>query len=386
MNMVHVFIVGSKGIPAHYGGFETFADRLVTNKTNDRIKYHVSCMNNDCKEFSYNNAECFSVSLPIPGAIGRIIHMHFVMKYIEKWIKQNNSNEKVIVYILGCRIGPFIIPHRERLHKLGAVIMCNPDGLEWKRDKWNDLEKRFLKICERFLVTSSDMVICDSKCIEKYMKREYGTGIKTKFIPYGADVRRAKCCDDIFAKWKKQHNISHEGYYLIVGRFVPENNYQIILQEFIATDTNKDLIIITNVEKNRYYTELKRSGFEDDKRIKFVGTVYDIELIKNIREEAYGYIHGHEVGGTNPSLLEAMASTKINLLFDVEFNREVGHDATLYWNKNRGNLSQLISDCDNLQKERIEELSRMSKKRISNSYSWNKICKEYEEIFIKYET
>ena len=109
----------------------------------------------------------------------------------------------------------------------------------------------------------------------------------------------------------------------------------------------KDFVIITNVEHNKFYEELKIStGFEQDKRIKFVGTVYDQELLKKIREQAYAYFHGHEVGGTNPSLLEALASTDLNLLLDVGFNREVAEDGALYWSKEENSLAALIENAE----------------------------------------
>ena len=170
--MVHVFIVGSKGIPAKYGGFETFVENLTARKINNNIKYHVSCMNNDEKHFDYNAADCFNVRVPLRGAPGRIIHVGLVLKEVEKWICCN-PNEPVVVMILGCRIGPLLISHSKKLHRLVAQIYCNPDGLEWKRSKWSKPAKLFLRYCEKCLVENSDRIICDSKNIEKYIKESY---------------------------------------------------------------------------------------------------------------------------------------------------------------------------------------------------------------------
>ncbi len=113
-----------------------------------------------------------------------------------------------------------------------------------------------------------------------------------------------------------------------------------------------------------------------------MGTVYDQELLKKIREQAYGYLHGHEVGGTNPSLLEALGSTNLNLLFDVEFNREVAEDSSLYWNKKEGNLSWLINKVDLMGKEKIMELGEKAKERVIQHYTWMKITKMYENLFL----
>ena len=152
----------------------------------------------------------------------------------------------------------------------------------------------------------------------------------------------------------------------------------------MKSKTGKDFVLITNVEKNKFYENLKeKTNFDKDERIKFVGTVYDQELLKQIRENAYGYIHGHEVGGTNPSLLEALATTKLNLLLDVGFNKEVGKDGALYWNKEDMNLANLIDRLDKISESEIQEYSNRAKKRINEDYSWDKIVEKYEDVFMK---
>ena len=383
-NKIHVFIVGSKGIPARYGGFETFVDNLTARKETEKIMYHVSCMDNDEKHFEYNGADCFNVKLPLKGAPGRILHVSRVLGLVERW-KRESPNEKAIVYILGCRIGPLLIPHAKMLRKLGIRIFVNPDGLEWKRDKWSKLEKAFLKYCEKCLVTNSDLAICDSKSIEKYILEAYPTMAgKTIYIAYGADVADATCSEEKLDEWLNKYSLSRESYYLIVGRFVPENNYETMISEFMRSNTKKPLVIISNVEKNKFYKQLReKTHFDTDERIKFVGTVYDQELLKKIREEAFAYIHGHEVGGTNPSLLEALASTKVSLLLGVGFNREVGEEAAQYWEKVPGSLASKISEIEKRFEDgkRRNACSESSKNRIKQAYSWTHICGEYEKCF-----
>lgn len=382
--MIHVFIVGSKGIPAQYGGFETFVENLTAGKVSNDIQYHVSCMNNDEKHFVYNGADCFNVKVPLPGAPGRIFHMGLVLQQVETWAKQN-PNEKVIVCILGCRIGPLLIPHAKKLHKLGVKVFCNPDGLEWKRSKWSAPAKAFLRYCEKCLVENSDLAICDSINIEKYIQETYARHCpSTTYIAYGAYVERSKCSEAKLQEWYKKFDVRQGEYYLIVGRFVPENNYEIMIREFMASDTKRDLVIVSNVEKNKFYRQLaEKTGFEKDGRIKFVGTVYDQELLKKIREEAYGYIHGHEVGGTNPSLLEALASTKLNLLFNVGFNKEVAKESALYWDKSHFSLKKLIEKCDALTEDVIRNFDAGSRSRVLQQFSWTDIVRKYEGVFLK---
>lgn len=382
--MVHVFIVGSKGIPAQYGGFETFIEELTKGKKSKNIQYHVSCMSNDEKHFEHNGADCFNVRVPFPGAPGRIFHVGIVLKKVENWTRKHPT-ESVIVYILGCRIGPLLIPHSKILHNLGVKVYCNPDGLEWKRSKWSAPAKVFLRYCEKCLVENSDLAICDSLNIEQYIQNTYKNHIKkTTYIAYGAYIGPSTCTEKKLQQWYKQHGIKKGEYYLIVGRFVPENNYETMITEFMNSGTKRSLVIITNVQKNKFYTTLKKkTGFEKDARIKFVGTVYDQELLKKIREEAYGYIHGHEVGGTNPSLLEALAATKVNLLYDIGFNSEVGGKAAFYWNKQRGNLAKLIDYVDSQQSDMDirETMHNAAVERIELGYKWEYIVNEYEKIF-----
>lgn len=380
--MIHVFIVGSKGIPAQYGGFETFVENLTARKVSNQIQYHVSCMDNNEGRFMHNGADCFKVRVPMPGAPGRILHVGLVLQQVEKWVT-SHPNEKTIVYILGCRIGPLLIPHARKLHLLGVKVYCNPDGLEWKRSKWSKPAKLFLRFCEKCLVENSDMAICDSQTIEEYIKDTYGKRVRnTTYIAYGADVKASTCPEAVVEEWYKKYGLHKNGYYLIVGRFVPENNYETMIIEFQKSKTKRDLVIITNVEKNKFYEQLReKTKFDQDKRIKFVGTVYEAELLKKIREGAYAYIHGHEVGGTNPSLLEALASTRLNLLLAVGFNQEVAQESALYWSKPQGNLAALIDSAEQLPKEKIQQLDEASTHRILQNFSWERICINYEEVF-----
>lgn len=383
--MKEVFIIGSKGIPANYGGFETFVEKLTEEKISDEIKYHVSCLSDNNDEFYHNNARCFNVKVPNIGPAKAVYYDVKALSEVIKYIKKNNV-QNAVVYILACRIGPFIGHYKRKLKKLGVKLYVNPDGHEWKRAKWNALIRRYWKVSERLMVKHADLLICDSKSIESYIRKDYEKyNPKTTFIAYGADMEKSKLRDEDpkLVSWYKKNDISKNEYYLVVGRFVPENNIKSIITEFMKSNTKKDLVFITNVSNNKFYDELKKTtNFDKDKRVKFVGTVYDQELLKKIRENAYAYIHGHEVGGTNPSLLEALAITNLNILLDVGFNREVGESSALYFNKSEGNLSSLIDKADNLSQEEINKYGNRAKERIRSAYTWKKIVSDYESLFL----
>lgn len=381
----NIFIIGSKGIPAQYGGFETFVENLTLKRVNQKIKYHVACMAKNSEEFGYNNARCFNINVPNIGPAKAVYYDIAALKKSIEYIKENKI-ENAIIYILACRIGPFIGHYKKMMRKLGITLYVNPDGHEWKRAKWNYLIKKYWKLSEKLMVKHADLLICDSLNIEKYIKEDYKKyNPKTTFIAYGSETKKSLLADDDkkLLEWYNEKNLKSNEYYLIVGRFVPENNYETMIREFMESKTNKKLAIITNVEKNKFYSELQEKlHFEKDNRIKFVGTVYDAELLKKIRENAYGYLHGHEVGGTNPSLLEALGSTNLNLLLDVGFNKEVGQDGALYWSKDSNSLSDLINECDQISYDIVMDLSNKAKERINREYSWEKIINKYEGIFI----
>ena len=241
------------------------------------------------------------------------------------------------------------------------------------------------------MVKYSDLAICDSINIEKYIHEQYdGKGIggrnpRTTFIAYGADLTLSKLSDDDekLVNWYQEKGLTKKNYYLVVGRFVPENSFEIMIREFMKSNSKRDFALITNVN-DKFLNELEEKlHFKQDKRIKFVGTVYDQELLKKIRENAYAYFHGHTVGGTNPSLIEALGSTDLNLLVDVGFNREVAEESALYWGREPGELAELIDRADEMSTDEIREMGRRAKKRVAEAYTWGKICGEYEEVFVK---
>lgn len=383
--MRDIFIIGSKGIPAKYGGFETFVEQLTRHRESGDIRYHVACMAKEKGEFEYQKSRCFQIKVPEIGPARAVWYDLAAFLHCLNYIKRHPGGQPV-VYVLACRIGPFAGYLKRRLHKMGGRLFVNPDGHEWMRAKWNKAIRAYWKFSEKLMVKHADLMICDSKNMEKYIKETYACfAPKTTFIAYGADVEKSRLKDgdpdllDWYAKW----GLEPFSYYLIVGRFVPENNYETMIREFMRSKTEKKLAIISNVEENPFYQRLKETtGFEKDARIVFCQTVYEEELLKKIRENAAAYLHGHEVGGTNPSLLEALGSTEVNLLFDVGFNREAGEEAALYWTKEPGNLAALIEFVSEMDPEERKKLGEKAKQRIMTDYSQKQIARAYEKTFL----
>ena len=385
VDKLHVFIIGSKGIPAQYGGFETFVEKLTRYRKSDRIRYHVARMAEDDQCFEYNGARIFNVNVPYIGSARAVVCDLAALRRCIQYCKDHPQIRKPVFYVLACRIGPFIAQFRKEIHDLGGILYVNPDGHEWKRAKWSAPVRRYWKMSEGLMVKSADVLICDSKNIEKYIRKTYRKQVpETKFIAYGSEIEKSPLADDDprFVQWLDSHSLKKKEYYLVVGRFVPENNFETMIREFMASDSTKDFAIITTTD-GRFYNRLQESlHFENDSRIKFVGTVYDQDLLKKIRENAYANFHGHEVGGTNPSLLEALGATDLNLLLGVGFNREVAEEAALYWSKETGNLAALIHKADRMSPEEIGQYGELARGRVREHYSWDKIVTEYEDVFL----
>ena len=403
----HIFIIGSKSI-GQYGGYETFVDKLTEQHRDDpSIKYHIACKangdgfmdeskldgveiikkNNDGSvgEFTYHNAHVFKIKCPNIGPAVAIYYDLAALKYCIKYCEDNRIFHP-IVYILACRIGPFIGHYAKQIQMLDGKLYLNPDGHEWKRAKWSAPIRKYWKTSEAGMVKHADLVVCDSVNIEKYIREEYRKySPRTTFIAYGADIASSTLSDDDpkFTGWLKEKGLRAGEYYLVVGRFVPENNYETMIREFMKSSSTRDFALITNVN-DKFLNELEvKLHWKRDPRIKFVGTVYDSELLKKIRENAFAYFHGHEVGGTNPSLLEALGSTELNLLLDVGFNREVGQEAAMYWKKEEGNLAGLIGKADQMLTEDRTEYVKRAKERIRTAYSWEFIGSEYRNLWLK---
>lgn len=378
--MKHVFIVGARGYHAKYGGWETFVSKLVDNYDDKNTLFHVSMITDDKSKKTYkkDNVIVDSIYVKNRGSIKMFIYTIKAYKYYLNYIKENKIKNPYI-YILGLKLFNYLKIKKNYAKKLGAKVLVNPDGLEWKRSKWSYPVKKFFLISEKLMLNNCDLIICDGLGIEKYVLEKYPKlKGKTKFIAYGYNEINFKEIDE--EKVLKKYKLKKYNYFLIVGRCVPENNYELIIKDFMKSNSKKNLLIITNLSSSNYYEELKNKiEFEKDKRIRFIDGVYDNSELGAIRKNAFAYIHGHSVGGTNPSLIEALSLTDLNILYDVCFNHDVGEDTCLYF-KEEGSLTKLINDEEKLFKSK-KELSNKAKKRVKENFTWEIIVDKYKEIF-----
>lgn len=391
----HVFIIGSRGLPANYGGFETFVENLVTRQINSDITYHVACLS-DSEHHThrdFHGADCFTINPPHIGSARVIAYDVMALNYSLKMVKEQNI-EYPVFCILGNTIGPLVSWYARRIHAVGGTLIVNPDGLEFKRSKWSRIVRAYLKWAERCMANTADIIVSDNIGIQEYMQRTYPR-VNSTFIAYGTDTIPSKLIssDDQVKSWYAAHDVKEQDYYLIVGRFVPENNYEAMIREFMKSRTRRSLVIICNHEGNAYFEQLRElTHCDTDSRIKFVGTVYDKDLLAYIRHNAFAYVHGHSVGGTNPGLLEALSYTDLNLILDVTFNHSVAQNASEYWKidnmddaddsaESAEYLSDLINRVDGFNLVERQTYGVLARYVIDRDYTWEKIVGQYEGLF-----
>lgn len=281
--MQHVFLIGAKSFGA-YGGYETFIDKLTEyHQDNINIKYHVAVKANGQgagfpegakrtseRTYIYHNADCFEIK--VPEFLGKAQAIYYDCAALTECIKiiKHQKISKPIVYIMTCRIGPFFNRFVKKIKYLGGTVFLNPDGHEWMRAKWPAPVRKYWKYSEKKMVLNSDLIVCDSINIEKYIQKTYGIK-NTTFIAYGAEIDKSKCKEDKYENWLERKKLIRNSYYLIVGRFVPENNFETMIKEFMKSHTKKDVAIITNIDE-KFFSKLEENlHFSKDARIKFVG-------------------------------------------------------------------------------------------------------------------
>lgn len=389
-DVINVFIIGARGYTQNYGGWEALVHGLIDNWKDSSVKFYVFEKVEKQEDEGIVNlpqCTCIRVCVEKKGSSAMMIFDSKCTDYAKNYIKKNSLSNP-IMYYLGLRIGPKVWMKRRGLKKAGIVLMENPAGLEWKRTKWNKLVQIYAYFAAHFMAHAVDYMVCDAEEIRHvYNRMIRSKRPKKEFIAYGSypvqNVTEPMPVNvkAFFDKW----GIKKDSYYLILGRFIPENNYEMMFKGFIESSSNRDLVVITNykTEIQTFLQHIKDStGYEKDKRVKMVGTVYDKELLHYIRQYAHGYIHGHSVGGTNPGLLEAMSETKMNLLFGCPFNREVGGEAAVFF-ENANGLTNLIEEVDKYDSNIIEVYGKKAKERMRSDYSWDGIVKKYDTLFHK---
>lgn len=354
-----VAIIGTVGIPAKYGGFESLAEYL-TKFLAARFDITVFCSAKSYREMlsSHNNARLQYIPLHANGVQSIPYDILSMVKAL------GFADTLLILGVSGCIVLPFV-----RIFTRKKIIV-NIDGLEWKREKWSWFAQRFLKFSERMAAKYADTIIADNKVIQDYVKSEYG--IDSVLIEYGADhAQKMSLSDEV----KSICPALAGRYAFAVCRIEPENNIRCILNGF-SQKTDLPLVIVGNWD-NSDYGRILRAKYEQFEHLYLLDPIYDQDKLNQIRSNCYVYIHGHSAGGTNPSLVEAMYLGLPVIAYDVEYNRETTENEALYFN-NPNDLMGLVesSGVDDFQAVGCK-MAEIARRR----YNWEIISEKYAALF-----
>jgi len=359
---MRIGILGTRGIPNHYGGFEEWAEYLSQGLVKRGCEVYVyNSHNHPYQEKKWNGVNivhCYDPEYKI-GTAGQFI-------YDLNCILDSRKRKLDVILQLGytsSSIWGWLLPRRK------AMVLTNMDGFEWNRKKFSKKVQKFLRQAEKLAVYFSDGLIADSPLIKEYYDEHYNKPVK--YIPYGATLFSNENVSKI-----KSLNLEPNKYNLLIARLEPENNIETIIQGVLKSRSSLPLLVIGNYEiPHGQYLYAK---YYSEKQIRFLGGVYDIELLDNLRYYSNIYFHGHSVGGTNPSLLEAMASSAMICSHDNPYNKSVLGDNALFF-KSADDIKGFLNN--GASKDENVKFIEPNRQRVKDNFLLDDVIEKYYELF-----
>lgn len=354
-----IAIIGTVGVPATYGGFETLAEYLTKHLgAQFDITVYCSSKSYPSQLKTHNNAKLKFIPIEANGVqsiLYDIVSIFNALFY---------ADVILILGVSGCTVLPFV-----KLFSSKKVIV-NIDGMEWKRIKWGKFARWFLKFSEKIGVKYADIVITDNKVIQDYVKSNYH--VESELIAYGADhSKKENITENVLIK----HPFLNHKYAFKVCRIEPENNIHLILEAF-SESPSLPIVIVGNWNNSDYGKELmqKYDGFNT---IYLLQPIYDQTILNQIRSNCSVYIHGHSAGGTNPSLVEAMYLELPIIAYGVSYNKETTKNKAVYFDTKKG----LVEILTNLNQPELDQMAQNLKVIADTNYKWNIIAEQYSKLF-----
>jgi glycosyltransferase involved in cell wall biosynthesis len=352
-------ILGTRGIPNQYGGFEHISEYVsagLVSRGHEVTVYNTQ--NHPYQESTWNGVQIVHCYDPeFMGAAGQFI-------YDLNCLLDARKRDFDVVMIMGYTSSSIW----GRLYPQNSAIITNMDGLEWKRSKYSRPVQNFLKYAEKLAVKHSKYYISDSLIIKSYLADKYN--INSKYIPYGADL---------FSEEEREQpdatDVLNEDYFLLMARMEPENNIETILEGFSKSNSDKSFKVLGDVS-NRFGKFIAEK-FKRDERVQFKGSIFDTAKVRQLQNNSYLYFHGHSVGGTNPSLLEAMASEALIAAHNNPFNKAVLHSDAYYFS-NANDVCTLVQTVQKREPERAMVSNNLHK--IKYQFNWESIVDQYEKF------
>lgn len=362
---LRIALMGIRGIPANYGGFETFAENIATRLVEHRHSVTV-----------YGRSNFINRSMTHYRGVRIVVLPTIRHKYFDTVAHTFLSVLHALIYghydiILICNSINSIFSFIPRI--VGQKVALNVDGLEWQRQKWNKIGQWMYRFSEILATILPNHIVTDSRYIQSYYLKRFHK--KSTFIPYGAPIKKELSQESL-----KLYHLRSDDYILYVSRLEPENNAHIVVKAFEKVQTKKKLVIVGDAPYNTgYIQDLKRT---EDPRILFTGYVFG-QGYRELQSHAYCYIQATQVGGTHPALLEGMGFGNCILANDVPEHREVLEDTGIYFSvKNPKSLTEKLQALlDN--PEVVQKHRKLALERVCQQYTWERICSGYETLFQK---
>ncbi len=359
---MRIALLGTRGIPANYGGFETFAEELSTRLIQRGHDVTVYCRTNNV-----------ATQIPIYRGVRLVLLPTIPHKYLDTLAHTAFSTlhllfrrYDVVLYCNGANAIYTIFP---RLLLMPTAL--NVDGLERNRKKWNALARAWYALSERLSCRLPTEVITDAAVIERYYRERYGKA--THLIAYGADFRKAETTETL-----ERLGLEPGEYFLYVSRMEPENNALLVVEEFVKTASPKKLVMVGDAPYAAdYIAGVKAAG---DSRVLFPGAIYKLGY-RELQTHCFAYIHATEVGGTHPALIEAMGRGAPTLYLDTPENVEVAGEAGMAFTKEDGALAARVSEIDAMSDEERASWAQRAEARARERYDWNRVVDQYEKLF-----
>lgn len=356
-----VAIIGTQGVPARYGGFETLVENILGDNASDHIQYTVFCSSKDLdsKLPSHKGARLKYIPIKANGIQSTLYDGLSLLMAIRRFD---------VVVVLGVSGGMFFPIFRLFNRK---KLIVNIDGLEHKRRKWGWFAKLFLRISNEIALRFSDVIIADNKGIEDHIHRVHRN--KTVLIAYGGDHVKRQISEHKQKEILDELGLKSRNFSLAICRIEPENNCHTILESFVRTGEN--LVFVGNWRYSRYGRELN-AKYRGCDNITILESVYDLDILYALRNHCKFYVHGHSAGGTNPSLVEVMFFGCPILAYDVVYNRETTENKAIYF-KDITDLTELLTKDRSLYESHGESMIEIAHRR----YSWKAIAAQYESLY-----
>ncbi len=362
MTMLRIAMVGTRGVPAHYGGFETAIEEVGQRLAAKGHEVTVYC-------------RYVGESGPVPDVhLGmRLVHLPAMHKRALETLSHTGVS---VLHLLRHRTDAAIVfnaanaPYLPLIRAAGIPVATHVDGLEWKRAKWNGMGKRYYRMVEALAVKWSDLLIADAMGIQDYYRERFEAD--TVYLAYGAPI-----IDGGAHHRLAELALQPRKYHLVVARFEPENHIHMIVEGYVRSNAVHPLVVVGSAPYSNAYTGLVHAL--GDQRVRFVGGVWDQELLDQLYANARVYWHGHSVGGTNPSLLRAIGSGAPTNAFDVDFNREVLAGAGRYFSDPDDVASLVMQAEEPRGQAELAERGALGR-QLARRYDWDLVADGYEQL------